>query len=173
MAYNKYGAKKTEVDGIVFDSKAEAKYYLQLKWMKQGKQIKDFKLQPRFLLQEAFKKDGKTIRKIEYVADFEIHNLDGSIEIVDVKGHKTKEFLLKEKMFNKRYPHKLTLITFDKTLGWIDLDELAKIERKRAKENGRKGGSNSVRKQGTGKIHHPNRLRGRAKQGRGQERKSI
>ncbi|MGG3662540.1 DUF1064 domain-containing protein [Bacillus gobiensis] len=164
MAYNKFGAKKTEVDGIVFDSKAEAKYYLQLKWMKQGKQIKDFKVQPRFLLQDAFEKNGKMIRKIEYVADFEIHNLDDSVEIVDVKGHKTREFLLKEKMFNKRYPHKLTLITFDQSLGWIDLDELAKIKRKRAKENGKKGGSNSVRKQRARKIHHSNRVRGRAKQ---------
>ena len=33
-------------------------------------EISDLELQPRFLLQESFKKNGKTYRKIEYVADF-------------------------------------------------------------------------------------------------------
>ncbi|MGM0903087.1 MAG: DUF1064 domain-containing protein [Bacillota bacterium] len=130
MPVNKYSNKKTIVDGIQFDSKAEAKYYEQLKWLKQAKQIKDFKLQPRFLLQESFKKNGKTIRKIEYVADFEIHNLDGSIEIVDVKGHETKEFLLKKKLFEYHYEHTLKLVTLDDTYGWIELDQLKKLKKK-------------------------------------------
>lgn len=43
MPANKYGARKTQVDGITFDSRAEAKYYEQLKWLKVSKQIKDFK----------------------------------------------------------------------------------------------------------------------------------
>jgi len=130
MPVNKYSNKKTFVDGIQFDSKAEAKYFEQLKWLKQAKQIKDFKLQPRFLLQESYKKNGKTIRKIEYVADFEIHNLDGSIEIVDVKGHETKEFLLKKKLFEYRYEHTLKLVTLDDTYGWIELDQLNKLKKK-------------------------------------------
>jgi hypothetical protein len=129
-ATSKYGAKKTIVDGITFDSKAESKYYEQLKWLKQAKQIKDFKLQPRFLLQEAFKKNGNTIRKIEYVADFEIHNLDGSIEIVDVKGVETKEFLLKKKLFEKRYEHSLKVVTLDDTYGFIELNKLKKLKKK-------------------------------------------
>lgn len=120
---SKYGNKKTVVDGITFDSKAEAIYYGQLKWLKQGKQIKDFKLQPRFLLQEAFKKNGKTFRKIEYVADFEIHNLDGSVEIVDVKGAITKEFALKRKMFEFRYPeYHLTVLKHEKGKGFVEIN---------------------------------------------------
>lgn len=133
MLANKYGNKKTVVDGITFDSRAEAKYYEQLKWLKQAKQIKDFKLQPRFILQEAFKKNGKNIRKIEYVADFEILNLDGTVEIVDVKGHETKEFLLKKKLFEKRYEHTLKLVTLDETFGWVELDQLKKLKRKAVK----------------------------------------
>lgn len=35
-APNKYGAKKTEVDGITFNSKAEAARYLKLKQMQQA-----------------------------------------------------------------------------------------------------------------------------------------
>lgn len=130
---NKYGNKKTVVDNITFDSIAEAKYYQQLKWLKEAKQIKDFKLQPRFLLQEAFKKNGKTIRKIEYVADFEIHNLDGTVEIVDVKGHETTEFLIKKKLFEYRYEHTLKIVTLHESLGWMELDQLKKLKKKAVK----------------------------------------
>ncbi|MCB5235493.1 DUF1064 domain-containing protein [Niallia circulans] len=131
---NKYGNKKVVVDNIKFDSRAEATYYEQLKWLLQAKQIKSFKCQPKFLLQEAFKKDGVTVRKIEYIADFEIHNLDGSIEIVDVKGAETKEFLLKKKLFLKKYDYPLKIVTLDKTLGWIELDKLKKIKSGRVKK---------------------------------------
>ena len=34
MPANKYGARKTQVDGITFDSRAEAKYYEQLNFRK-------------------------------------------------------------------------------------------------------------------------------------------
>lgn len=126
---SKYKNKKVTLDGHNFDSKMEARYYQQLVWLKQAKHIKSFKLQPRYLLQEAFEKDGVKYRKIEYVADFEIHNLDGSIEIVDVKGAETKEFLIKKKLFHAKYPHKLTLITYDKAHGWIELDKLKQLKK--------------------------------------------
>ncbi|MDR4315004.1 phage protein [Niallia circulans] len=131
---NKYGNKKVVVDNVKFDSIAEAKYYEQLKWLLQAKQIKSFKCQPKFLLQEAFKKNGETFRKIEYIADFEIHNLDGSIEIVDVKGAETKEFLIKKKLFLKKYDYPLKIVTLDKTLGWIELDKLKKLKSGRVKK---------------------------------------
>lgn len=109
---SKYRNKKVTVDGYEFDSIAESKYYQQLKWLQECKEILSFRLQPRYLLQEAFKKDGKTHRKIEYIADFEIHHKDGSIEVVDVKGVKTDVFRMKEKMFHKRYPHKLSIVGY-------------------------------------------------------------
>ncbi|WP_445506809.1 DUF1064 domain-containing protein [Niallia sp. 03190] len=130
---NKYGARKTIIDNIAFDSKVEAKYYEQLKWLLQAKQIKSFKCQPKFLLQEGFKKNGETIRKIEYIADFEIHNLDGSIEIVDVKGVETKDFILKKKMFLKRYDYPLKIVTLDRSMGWIELKDLKRLKKKAKK----------------------------------------
>jgi hypothetical protein len=130
MAANKFGARKVTIDNHTFDSVAESKYYEQLKWMLQGKQIKSFKLQPRFLLQEAFTKNGMNFKKIEYVADFEIHNLDGSVEIIDVKGHETKDFLIKRKLFENRYEHSLKIITLDNSLGWMELDQLKKLKKK-------------------------------------------
>ncbi len=127
---SKYRAKKTVVDNITFDSIAESKYYEQLKWLLQAKQIKSFNLQPKFLLQEGFKKNGVTVRKIEYIADFEVHKLDGSIEIVDVKGVETDVFSLKKRLYLKKYEHPLKIVTLDKTLGWIELDQLKKLKRK-------------------------------------------
>lgn len=126
---SKYGNRKVELDGHTFDSQMEARYYQQLVWLKQAKQIKDFKLQPRYRLLDGFEKNGTRHRPIDYIADFEIHNLDGSIEVVDVKGAVTQAFGLKRKMFEKKYPHKLTIVTYDKVHGWIELDKLKKLKR--------------------------------------------
>lgn len=130
MPVSKYGNKKVSLDGHTFDSKAEAKYYEQLKWAQEHKQILFFRLQPRYQLQSAFTKNGTTFRKIDYIADFEIHNLDGSIEVIDVKGVETDVFKIKRKLFEKIYPHKLTLLTLDSEYGWIDSNELKKLKKK-------------------------------------------
>lgn len=126
---SKYGNKKVELGGNVFDSKVEARYYQELRMREMAGDILFFRLQPRYLLQESFTKDGKTHRRIDYIADFEVHHKDGSIEVVDVKGVATDVFRMKEKMFHARYPHKLSVITYDYTYGWMELDELKKIKR--------------------------------------------
>lgn len=107
---SKYRNVRTEYDGIVFDSKSEAEYYKALKLRLEAKEIKSFRLQPKYLLQEGFEKNGKKYSPIYYIADFEITHNDGSIEVVDVKGTLTQVFRLKMRMFHKRYPHKLTLV---------------------------------------------------------------
>lgn len=119
--YNKYGNHKQVVDGHKFDSKAEAMYYGQLKWLLQAKQIKGFKLQPRYLLQEGFKKNGRTYRKIEYVADFEVEKLDGTIEIIDIKGTVTKEFSIKRKLFERQYMDSIKLLKYDRDRGFVEV----------------------------------------------------
>jgi hypothetical protein len=121
MARNKFNAKKVTIDGITFHSIAESKYYQQLKWLKVNKQIKDFKLQPSYLLQESFKKNGKTFRKIEYKADFEVYDLDGSVQIVDVKGKITKEFAIKRKLFERKYLNSITLLKYDEKKGFYEV----------------------------------------------------
>lgn len=109
---SKYGNKKTVVDGITFDSKAEAIYYGQLKWLKQHKQIKNFELQPKFVLQEGFKKNGKTFRSITYKADFKVIDLDGKVQIIDIKGALTKDFQIKRKLFEMQYTESITLLKY-------------------------------------------------------------
>ena len=67
---SKYNNKKTQIDMYVFDSTKEAKRYKELKLLEQAGEINNLELQPHFLLQESFRKNDKTYRKIEYVADF-------------------------------------------------------------------------------------------------------
>lgn len=104
MARSKYGAIKTVVDGIKFDSKKEANRYCELKILKTVGEVDNFNLQPAFLLQESFKrKDGKKIREIWYVADFEVWYPDGRREIEDVKGVETAVFKIKRKLLEAKY----------------------------------------------------------------------
>lgn len=100
---NKYRNKKVIVDDFVFDSIQESRRYKGLKLLLKAGQIQNLKLQPRFLLQEGFRKNGRTFRKIEYVADF-MYEENGKTIVEDVKGMQTDVFKIKHKMFEKMYP---------------------------------------------------------------------
>ena len=101
---NKYHNKKTTIDGITFDSKAEAKRYVELKLLLRAKKITNLQLQPKYELQPKYKNNkGQTIRAITYKADFSyIEN--GKKIVEDVKGVETKDFRLKKKLLEYKYP---------------------------------------------------------------------
>lgn len=102
----KYHNKKIIVDGIKFDSLKEAKRYQELKILEKAKEITELRLQVKFELQPSFKKDGKTIRKIEYIADFTYYdNRLNKYIIEDTKGYRTDIYKLKKKLFEYKYPH--------------------------------------------------------------------
>ena len=94
---SKYNARKTNVDGHTFDSQKEADYYCELKLRLQAKEIRGFCLQPIFVLADGLK----------YKADFIVFNNDGTSEIIDVKGFKTKEYKIKKKVFEDKYNLKI------------------------------------------------------------------
>jgi hypothetical protein len=111
MAWHKYGAKKTTVDGITFDSKKEAIRYQELKLLEMAGTICELELQPRFTLQGAFKdNEGNHIRAITYKADFQYIE-DGKIIVEDTKGFWTAAFKIKRKLFLFQYPDFLLRIT--------------------------------------------------------------
>ena len=105
---NKYHNCKVMVDGIKFDSKAEARRYVELKIIEDTGHIKELKLQPKFELQPKYKNSkGQCIRAITYKADFsyiETHSEVGKLIVEDVKGVETKEFKLKKKMLEYKFP---------------------------------------------------------------------
>lgn len=112
--FSKYHARKVTVDGIVFDSKREAKRYSELKLMEQAGVITDLRRQVKFVLIPAqrgpspgiFKKGahkgepkpGKVLEsECAYIADFVYYN--GSEMIVeDAKGLRTKDYVIKRKL---------------------------------------------------------------------------
>ena len=67
---SKYRNRKTTIDGIAFDSKAEARRYAELKLLERAGEIKDLELQPKYRLLDGFKKNGKTYRPIDYIDEF-------------------------------------------------------------------------------------------------------
>ena len=95
----KYNNRKVVIDGITFDSQKEGNFYCELKVLKMAGEVKEFSLQVPYELQPKFKCAGKTIRAIKYVADFVV-----TYAVIDTKGYKTKEYLLKKKILLYRYP---------------------------------------------------------------------
>lgn len=103
---NKYNAVKTKIDGIIFDSKAEAQYYSELLLLKKAGVVKSFVMQKDFTLQEAFtRENGERIKAVRYKADFVVQYTDGHEEVVDVKGMKTRVYINKKKQLLEKYPN--------------------------------------------------------------------
>lgn len=106
MDMSKYNSRKTTVDGFTFDSKKEAKRYLELKQMEKDGLIHNLQLQVPFELIPPFEIviDGKKRkrRKMQYIADFVYYI--GNVRIVeDVKGRKTDVYMIKKKLFEYKY----------------------------------------------------------------------
>lgn len=101
---SKYRNRKTTIDGITFDSKAEARRYAELKLLEKVEEIRDLELQPRFRLVDGFKKNGKVFRPIDYIADFKYVDREGKTIVEDVKGKETEVFKIKQKLFEMKYP---------------------------------------------------------------------
>lgn len=101
---NKYNAHKVWIDGVVFDSALEGRYYSSLKLLQRAAVIKGFGRQCRFVITEGDSENRGT----EYVADFIVFYSDGHTEIVDTKSPATREdlaFKLKMKSFREKYPN--------------------------------------------------------------------
>lgn len=100
---SKYHSRKTEIDGILFDSAKEANRYCELKLLIRAGEISDLYLQPTFILQEDFDKNERHYRAITYKADFQ-YRQNGKWVIEDTKGFKTEVYKIKKKLFEKVFP---------------------------------------------------------------------
>lgn len=101
----------TDITGEKFDSKAEAEYYVHIKF--QRPDIIGYQLQPVFVLQDK--------PKIKYTADFLLHFKDGINKIVDVKGMQTQAFRLKLRMFKAKFPDLQLMLVKKKGRGWEEM----------------------------------------------------
>lgn len=103
---SKYNSKKTVVDGQIFDSKKEANRYKELRLLEKAGEIKDLRTQVKFKLIPAQRDEatGKVIeRECSYKADFVYYEEDGETVVEDVKGFRTKEYIIKRKLLLYQY----------------------------------------------------------------------
>ena len=98
---NKYGAVRTTVDGITFDSKAEARRWQQLRWLEEAGEIRDLVRQQRYDLVVNGVKVGV------YVSDFDYFDHATNRRVTeDVKGGratKTPAYRLKRALMRALY----------------------------------------------------------------------
>lgn len=107
MQMNKYHARKCVVGGEVFDSRKEAKRYSELLILKKAGEITNLQRQVKYILipsqrecmlKNGIPKQGKVIeRECSYIADF-VYEEDGKTIVEDVKGYKTKDYMIKRKL---------------------------------------------------------------------------
>lgn len=99
----KYHSRKVVVDGITFDSKKEARRYLELLQLEKAGAIKNLHRQVKFELLPSQRINGKVVeRPCNYVADF-FYEQDGELIVEDVKGYKTPEYIIKRKLLLWRH----------------------------------------------------------------------
>ena len=97
MSRSKYRNVKTVVDGVTFDSGAEARRYGELKLLERAGEIENLELQPKFdcII------DGKKVCR--YRADFSYFTKEKRV-VEDVKGFKTPVYRLKKKLVEALFP---------------------------------------------------------------------
>jgi hypothetical protein len=99
---SKYKNKRTEIDGIKFDSEKEARYYGTLKLLLKAGKIGLLERQVPFELNPG----GS--HSLKYIADFVYVTDTGEKIICDVKGFRTREYLKKKRLMLKVHGIKIT-----------------------------------------------------------------
>lgn len=111
---NKYKNKKVVIDGLVFDSKREAKRYGELLLLEKVGAITNLQRQVKYVLIPAQREPdtvgarggihkGKLIEKeCAYFADF-VYQQDGETVVEDTKGMRTTDYVIKRKLMLYRH----------------------------------------------------------------------
>jgi hypothetical protein len=95
---HKFRAIPTELDGIKFASRKEAKRYRELELLKKSGELLFFLRQVPFHL----------AGNVKYVCDFLCFWKDDTVTIEDIKGIKTPMYILKKKQVEATYPVSIT-----------------------------------------------------------------
>ena len=93
----KYGNKKTEAYGLIFDSTAEANRYCELRLMQRAGKICSLECQVPYVLAPGVKLHGEKRARpaVRYFADFKYYDDEGARIVEDTKGRDTPVSRLK------------------------------------------------------------------------------
>lgn len=114
---NKYLNRKVTINGETFASQKEYKRFCELSLLQRAGAITDLQKQVKFVLipaqyetYERYGKNGKRLkdgkkcveRGVDYVADF-VYKENGKTVVEDTKGMRTKDYIIKRKLFRIKY----------------------------------------------------------------------
>lgn len=108
---SKFGSRKTQVDGITFDSKREARRFAELRLMERAGEISNLQIQVPYELipTQRDEETGRVIeRAVTYRADFVYNDRTGKMIVEDAKGYRTDVYLIKRKLMLK--VHKIRVV---------------------------------------------------------------
>jgi hypothetical protein len=101
---SKYRNVKTTVDGVTFDSKAEAKRWGDLQLLERAGRISGLRRQVKFELAPAVVIAGRKRPAVRYIGDFGyLETRTGEYVVEDVKGIQTPVFRLKRHLMKHVY----------------------------------------------------------------------
>jgi hypothetical protein len=114
QTFSKYGAKRSEFNGKIFDSKFEAGVAADLETRKRAKDIRDYETQYKVHI-PVCRPDGTVAFTVNHKVDFRIHHNDGSYELYEAKGVETTDYrwrrrLLEELWLPEHLDHTYTVI---------------------------------------------------------------
>ncbi|WP_313771956.1 DUF1064 domain-containing protein [Bacillus bingmayongensis] len=111
----------TVVNGIEFDSRTEARYYLYLKSRRDVTHIEchpSYTLIPSFTIKSSLTKSGKSKKEaLKFTPDFKVTYSDGRVEVIDVKGSKkaiNDGFPIRRKLWEFQNQQELIVEIWDK-----------------------------------------------------------
>ena len=93
---NKYGAKRTEFKGKIYDSKFEATKAAELELLKNAGEILDYETQFK-VRGWLYREDGSKAFEYKHKVDFRVHHKDGSFELIETKGVETEDYKWRRK----------------------------------------------------------------------------
>ena len=95
---NKYRNKRTELDGVMYDSKKESLHIRQLKILQAHGKITELKTQVKFFFDGLVYDSGRTAA---YWADATYVDSEGEYHVIDVKGIRTPAYKIKKALMWK------------------------------------------------------------------------
>jgi hypothetical protein len=93
-------AKPTVYDGVLYDSKSEARRAETLEMLKRAGKITSWCRAPRFDLRVG----AEDVTVGWYTPDFFVVHLDGTREVIEVKGRASRDLALRLNLFRALYP---------------------------------------------------------------------
>lgn len=106
----KYGNTRVYIDGYKFDSKLEAKHYVELKLRQDAGEISKLTLKPKYELRAApLHRETGPVKICSIIPDFEyIEN--GIVVTCDTKGMITADWKIKAKIFAANYGREIVVV---------------------------------------------------------------